>query len=456
MKILLINPPGKTSFVTPPLSLMYLAASLRNVGHQPQILDFLLEKPDQDSFFRIINQGVEMIAISAVTPLIDNAISLANFIKQKLPEKIIVFGGPHPTLLARETLENCPSIDFIVKGEGEERFNALLDYLEGEKKEEELDGIAFRRDGEIIDLPQKKYIENLDDLPLPARDLVPIERYSEILESEEKPATTLITSRGCPFHCIYCSKPIFGKIFRARSPENILKEIEFLKEKYKIREIIFYDDIFTFNRERIIRLCQLMVEKKLNIIWKCETRVNFVDDELLQMMKKAGCYLIGYGIESGSQRVLNILKKGITIEGIEKAIEMTKKAGIGVLGYFMMGIPGETEREIKETINFAKSLDVDFALFSIATPYPGTELYQIAQSLGKIPKSWENSFYTLGSSESIISLCDLDSEILRKYQKIAYRSFYFRPIYIRKKLLKLKSPKTLKRYLRGVKILLKI
>lgn len=456
MKILLIYPPGKTSFITPPLGLMYLAASLRKAGHQPQILDFLLEKFDKDSLFRIINQGIEIIGISAVTPLIDNAISLANLIKQKFPEKIIVFGGPHPTLLPKETLERCENIDFIVKGEGEERLNSLIDYLEGKKKEEELDGIALRRKGEIIELPQKKYIEDLDNLPLPARELVPIEKYSEILESEEKPATTLIASRGCPFHCIYCSKPIFGNIFKGRSPENILKEIEFLKEEYKIREIIFYDDIFTFNRERIIKLCQLLIEKKLNIRWKCETRVNFIDEELLKVMKKAGCYLIGYGIESGNQRVLNILRKGTTIAVIEKAIKMTKKVGIGVLGYFMLGIPGETEKEIKETINFAKSLDIDYALFSIATPYPATELYHIAKSLGKIPKTWENSFYTLVNSENTISLCDLDPEILRQYQKKAYRSFYFRPSYIGKKLLKMKSPTILKRYLRGVKTILKI
>lgn len=456
MKILLIQPPGKTSFITPPLGLMYLAASLKKDGHQPMILDFLLKRFDQNFLFKIIAQDFKVIGITAVTPFIQNAISLSDLIKKKFPEKVIMLGGPHPSLLPKETLENCPGIDFIVRGEGEERLNSLIDYLEGKKKEEELDGIALRRNGAIIDLPSPKYIENLDSLPFPARELVPIEKYSEVLESEEKPATTLISSRGCPFHCIYCSKPIFGNIFRARSPENILEEIEFLKEEYKIKEIIFYDDIFTFDKERIKKLCQLFIEKKLNIRWKCETRVNFVDEELLHLMKKAGCYLIGYGIESGSQRVLGILKKGITIEMVEKAVGMTKKAGIGVLGYFMIGIPGETEEELKETINFAKNLDIDFALFSIATPYPGTELYQIAKSMGKIPQSWDGSFYALIDSPNILSLCDLDSQTLRNYLRMAYRSFYFRPSFIGKKLLKLRSPKTFKRYLRDLKTILKI
>jgi len=456
MKILLINPPGKTSFVSPPLGLMYLAASLKKAGHQPLILDFLLEKFDQNSLFKIISQGIGIIGILSVTPLINNAIFLANLIKKKFPEKIIVFGGPHSSLLPKETLENCQSIDFIVKGEGEERLNFLIDYLEGKRKADELDGITFRKGGKIIDLPVKKYIENLDDLSFPARDLVLIKKYSKFLTSREKPATTLITSRGCPFHCIYCSKPIFGNIIRTRSPENILNEIEHLKEKYKIKEIIFYDDSFTLNRERIIKLCQLIIEKKLNIKWKCETRVNLVDEELLQLMKRAGCYLIGYGIESGNQKNLNVLKKGITLEGVKRAINMTKKTGIETLGYFMIGIPGESEKEIKETINFAKDLNLDFAQFSIATAYPGTELYQIAKTIGRVSENWENSFYALGGQKETLSLCELNSANLKKYLRVAYSSFYFRPRFVFNKIKKIRSVSDFLYYLKGVKSLLKI
>ncbi|GAG26856.1 unnamed protein product, partial [marine sediment metagenome] len=235
-----------------------------------------------------------------------------------------------------------------------------------------------------------------------------------------------------------------------------LKEIELLIEKYKIKEIIFYDDTFTLNRERIIRLCQLLIEKNLNIKWKCETRVNLIDEELLQLMKEAGCYLIGYGIESGNQRILNILKKGITIEQVEKAVRITKKAGIETLGYFMFGIPGETEKEIKETINFAKSLNLDFAQFSIATAYPGTELYQIAKSSGKVPKDWESSFYALAGQGKILSLCELPPPTLKNYLKIAYRSFYLRPSFLFHKLIKIRSFGTLKYYWQGLKLLFKI
>ncbi len=456
MRILLINPPGKTSFISPPLGLMYLAASLRTAGHQPLILDYLLEKFDKDSLFKTINQGVELIGITAVSPLIKNALYLADLIKKNFPQKTIILGGPHPTLLPKETLKKARGVDYIIKGEGEKKLNLFIQYLEGKKSKEDLDGVVFRDKNKIIDLPQKGFIENLDELPFPARDLVPLKQYSPHLESRSKPATTLITSRGCPFHCIYCSKPAFGNQFRARSPENILKEMKLLKETRGIKELIFYDDSFTLDRKRIIKLCELLLAKNLDIKWKCETRVNLVDEELLLTMKKAGCYRIGYGIESGNQKILNILKKGITIEEIKKAVKMTKKAGIEILGYFMLGIPGETEKEIKETINFAKGLNIDFAQFSIATAYPGTELYQIAQSQEKIPNNWETGSYALTGQKNIISLCELDSSALQKYLKTAYRSFYFRPAYIRQKIKNINSFSDVSYYLKGLKSLIKI
>src|SRR3989344_8393241 len=272
MKVLLIYPPGKTSFITPPLGLMYLAAYLKKAGHQPEILDFLLDKFDENLLVKKA-KNADLIGISAVTPLIANSVKLADLIKKNFPEKIIVFGGPHPTLLPEETIASCKSIDYIVRGEGEERLNWLIEYLEGKRKREDLDGVFLKEGGRTIDLPQKRRLDNLDLMLFPARELVSIARYSQFLESREKPATTIITSRGCPFSCTYCSKPIFGRLFRKRSPESMLEEIELLKEKYNIRELIFYDDSFTLDRERIIKFCGLLIEKNINIKWKCETRV---------------------------------------------------------------------------------------------------------------------------------------------------------------------------------------
>jgi len=455
MKILLINPPGKTSFIAPPLGLMSLAASLRKFGHSPKILDYLIENFNQDSLFKNI-QEFDLIGITSVSPHINSALNLAHLIKKKFPNKIIVLGGSHASLLPQETIENNPSIDFLIRGEGEIRIIQLIKYIQGEKKLEELDGITFKKDGKIINIEPKEFIQNLDNLPMPAYDLIPFKKYSSYLQSQFQPAITMLTSRGCPFHCIYCSKPVFGSSVRTRSPESILKEIIFLKKNYNIKEIIFYDDIFTLEKEKITKLCQLIIENNIKINWKCETRVNLIDQELLNLMKKAGCYMICYGIESGNQKILNILKKGIILKEVEKAVSITKKAKIKILGYFMIGIPEETEENIKETINFAKKLNPDYAQFSIATAYPGTELYQIAKEQGKITKDFSNNFYALTKQKELISLCDIKSKILQKYLRKAYRSFYFRPSYIIQRIYNIKSFNDLIYNLKGFKALLKI
>jgi len=455
MKILLINPPGKTSFIAPPLGLMSLAASLRNSGHFPKILDYLIENFNQDSIIKNV-QKADLIGITAVSPHINNALNLASLIKKEFPDKIIVLGGAHASLLPQETIKNNPFIDFLIRGEGEIRIIQLIEYIQNQRKLEELDGIVFKKDGEIINLQPKKFIQNLDDLPIPAYDLIPFKKYSLYLQGQFQPAITMLTSRGCPFNCIYCSKPVFGSFLRTRSPESILEEIFFLKKSYNIKEIIFYDDTFTLNRQRIIDLCRLLIQENLKINWKCETRVNLVDEELLKIMKKAGCYLISYGLESGNQRILDVLKKGINLKEIKKAVQLTHEVEIETLGYFMLGIPGETEKEIEQTIDLAKKLKLDYAQFSIATAYSGTELYEIARSKGKLPKDFSAGFYALTKQKNIVSLCDINVEALKKYLKKAYYSFYLRPFYLWKRLKNIKTLNDLYYNLRGIKMLLKI
>jgi len=457
MKILLINPPGDTSFVAPPLGLAYLASTIKEKGYQVIIKDYLLEKFNQDDFLDFIKkEKISLIGLTAVTPNISNALLVAELIKKEMPETIIVLGGPHATLQARETLEQSKYIDFIVRGEGEFTFTDLIEYIISQKNLSEIKGLTFRKNGQIIETPAAEFIQDLNNLPYPARELLAIKDYSEYLPCREKPATTIFTSRGCPFHCIFCSKPIGGNKPRYRSPENILAEIKLLKRDYNVKEIIFYDDTFTLNRQRIIDLCQLIIKENLKINWKCETRVNLVDKELLETMKKAGCYLISYGFESGNQRILNILKKGTTLEQIKKAVYLTREAGIEILGYFMLGIPGETKKEIEQTIDLAKNLNLDYVQFSIATAYPGTELYQIVQRQGKLSKNFLAGFYALGQQKGIVSLCDIDPKVLQRYLKRAYWSFYFRLTYIWQRIANIKSLNDLKYNLKGLKTLLRI
>lgn len=456
MTILLINPPGKTSLICPPLGLAYVAASLQKSNHRVIILDYLLEKFSEKKLLKFIKkENAFIIGLTAVTPNIKKALFLAEIIKKKFPEKIIVLGGAHVTLKPREILEKTKNIDYIFRGEGEIRFPKLIEYILKKENPENLPGLTFRKNKQIINTPDATFIENLDELPFPARELLNIKKYSKYLNNLKKPATTIFTSRGCPYHCIYCSKPITGTKFRPRSPENIISEIELLKNEYGIKELQFYDDTFTLDKERVLKICQLLIEKKIKIQWKCETRINLVDEELLKIMKKAGCYFIAYGIESGNQRILNFLKKSTTIEQIKNAVMLTKKTNIKVLGYFMLGIPTENEKEIKQTIKFSKELNLDYVQFAIATAYPGTDLYNIAKQSGKISNDWTQAFYALGT-KSTISLSEVPIKKLRSYLKKAYISFYFRPTYIWKKLRNINSPLDIVYYFRSAKNLFKI
>ena len=456
MNILLINPPGKISFVSPPLGLLYIAASLKEDGHNVSLVDYNLEKISDDDLGQIITEKKkEAVGISVVTPKVYGAMELAKLIKEKFPEIIVIAGGPHATLMPEEMMKECPAIDFIIQGEGEIRSKELFSKLESKTDYSEIDGLVFRKSGQIINNKVKGYIADLNALPMPARELVDIKRYASKLKTSVYPATTMMTSRGCPFRCIYCSKPVTGSRIRSLSPEKVLKEIEELANKYGIKEIIFYDDSFTIDKPRVMKICDMIIERKIKMRWQCETRANLVDQEMLNKMKESGCYLIAYGIESGSDRVLAILKKGLTKEQIRKAVEMTKKAGIQVLGYFMLGIPGETEEDIKETIKFSKELNLDFAQFSIATAYPGTELYRIAKQNNKITSDWSKSVYALGG-KPLISLSDVSVDKLYYYTKKAYSSFYFRPAYIFKKISSIKSINDLVYTIRGLFTLLKI
>ena len=456
MNVLLINPPGKVSFVSPPLGILYIAAALKEAGHTVTVLDFALEQLDNISLSKVINENdIRMVGISVVTPKVYQAIELAEYIKKEHPSITIATGGPHATLVPERLLKDCASIDYVVQGEGELRLNALIERLESRANPEGLDGIAFLRDGELINTPPTSFISDLNALPMPDRELIDIERYSNYLKTSASPATTMMTSRGCPYRCIYCSKPVTGEKLRVTTPKKVIKELLHLKNEYGIKEIIFYDDSFTLNKRRAMEICDLMIENKLDIKWQCETRVNLVTEELLQKMKDAGCYMVAFGIESGSDRVLKILKKGVTTEQVERAMGFAKKVGIHVVGYFMLGIPGETVDEIKETIRFAKKLNPDYAQFAVATAFPGTELYKMAKADNKINDDWSKSIYALGGKPAV-SLSDVPIDTLDEYVKKAYRAFYFRPGYILKKLSRIRSFKDIAYNLKGLKTLLKI
>ena len=456
MKTLLINPPQNGKYPQPPLGLASIAAILERESYQVKILDANALQLSESEIAREID-GVDIIGITAMTPFINSAIKVVKKIKREKPDSTIIVGGAHVTVLPEETLSDVPEIDVIVRGEAEATVIELYKALKGGDSLQNVRGITYRDKGKVKSTPTRPPIVDMDSLPFPAYHLLPLQKYRlHPPHGRRLPVMAVLTSRGCPYNCIFCSKPIFGRRFRSQSPQRIVSEIEYLVEKFKVKEISFYDDIFTLDKKQIAKLAKEFNKHKLSIHWKCETRVDLVTEELLKTMKEAGCYMIAYGIESGNQNILNNLRKKITIEQVKKAVRMTHDAGIQSIGYFMLGSPGETPATIRQTIDFAKHLPLDFAQFSITTPYPGTDLYNLYLKQGVSDKNWDNFTYAnlRAVSAPAFKPGSLSKDDLKKWNATAYKEFYLRASYIWGRLKQSRSPGNLKTNISGLRMLL--
>jgi radical SAM superfamily enzyme YgiQ (UPF0313 family) len=432
LKITLINPPQDTRYPQPPIGLALIAAILEKVGYQVKLLEAnaLGLKPKE---IATLVSSDDVVGITAMTPTIGTALNIAYYIKQKNPKLKIILGGPHATLLPEETLVSSNDIDVIVRGEGDVTVIDLLQALEKNRPLASVAGISFKSSGKIVHTADNKTPIDMDALPYPAFHLLPWQKYRpHPPHGMAMPFGAMVTSRGCPYRCAYCSKPVFGSKFRAQSPERVIEEMVYLVEKFGVKEIAFYDDSFTLDKKRIHAIASKIIEKKLKIAWTCETRVNLVDKELLRHMKQAGCYTVAYGIESASPEIIKTLQKDITLEQVEAAIRAHKEVGLQVVGYFMLGSPGETPQTIQQTIDFAKKLKVDFAQFSVTTPFPGTELYEIYKSINPGDTDWEKFVYagTDNPTSPVFESDNLTRLDLEKWTSRAYRQFYLRPGYL--------------------------
>lgn len=436
-----------------------IAAVLEKNGFPVKILDLPALGSFENLLPMIIRQEKpDIVGITATTPTINSATKVAKKVKESDSNITVVLGGPHATILPEETLQKAPEIDMIVRGEGEETTLELVKVLEKDSNNiNKVLGVTYREDSRIKSNPLRPPILDLDALPFPAFHLLPIKKYRlHPPFGKRSPVMPIITSRGCPYRCLFCSKSVFGKRYRANSPAYIVEEIRLLTEKFGVKEIKFYDDVFTLNRKRVISICRKLKESGIDIPWTCETRVNLVDGELLRIMKDSGCYMIAYGVESGNQRILNNLKKDITLEHAIKAFKLAHEAGIETVAYFMIGSPGETPETIEETIEFAKKLDPDFVQFSIITPYPGTELFRLVFERGYVSERWDK--YVYASLKSIgtpaFETKTLSGQELREWSKRAYISFYLRWSYIWKRLKRITSLEELKINIAGLRILI--
>ena len=443
--MLLVEPPTATDIkkvlntVGPPLGLAYLASVARNEGFDVKIIDSLAENLSFNELEKKIKEyDPDVVGITSTTTSIPDAYKVAEISKRINPNVITVIGGPHVTFVPELTLKESPYIDIVVRGEGEEIFKQLLHNLDKGKKLSNIRGITYRENNRIRSNPPMPLIKDIDNIPIPAFDLLPMEKY----QFGKKRFGVIITSRGCPFQCIFCSSSLqFGKKWRAHSVERVIEELKILHDEFKIREIEFLDDTFTLSKKRAQEICKAIIQEGLDISWSASSRVDTFDLDTAVYMKKAGAHTIYFGIESGSEKTLKFIKKGITLTQAIDAVKIAKKAKLRTLGSFIIGFPYEKEEDMRKTIRFAKFLDVDFAQFTVATPYPGTELWNIAVTKNLLlTKNWRN--YT--TTKVVMKNMYVPPNRIQYLLEWAYFSFYLSPKRVIKDIVKNKGTLTFK------------
>ncbi|MDD5178450.1 MAG: radical SAM protein [Candidatus Nanoarchaeia archaeon] len=432
MRLLLLNPDFRslndynldkiTSGASPPIGLLSIAAYMREKKYEVDFIDaqFYNDKQIEEE---IKKRNFDVALITSSTPNYLHALRLARICKSL--GKLVLVGGAHPTAVPHICAEE-KDIDVVVYGEGELTLEELLPVLMRNGSLKKIKGIAYREKNKVMINPQRELIKDLDTLPMPAWDLLDLDKYSNSSTSRKyKESIAMITSRGCPFNCIYCNKKIFGFHYRARSAKKVIEEIKYLMSKRK-KDIMFVDDIFNLNQKRTEEICRLMKRETPGLAWNCYSRVNVVQRDIFEKMYDAGCYEVSLGLESGSQRILDLVDKGLNVKQMVHAVNVIKKTGMIVKGFFIIGFPYETKEDIEETMNLAVKMNLDYITISFATPFPGTRMYDMAKKTG--------TFYINEDSQTMKGLYDityvpegLTEEYLRKTAAEAYRKFYWNP-----------------------------
>ncbi len=430
--------------VVPSPSLLYLAPFLMEDGHEVTYLEGLFYSLERSiEKIKKIKPGIIGITLTSVDW--ENSRWMINELKEAFPGTVIVAGGIHPTLWKEKCFDECSGIDVIAIGEGEYTMRELAACIEKGDSLEKVKGLMFRKDGRPVSTGPGIQTEDIDSLPFPAHELADIAAYiPSPTFYKSLPHANIIGARGCPYQCTFCHT---DRNVRMRSASNIADEIEILYREHGVTDIAFWDDTFTLSKNRAMEFCRQMIDRKITVDWAVNARVDSIDTELLVEMKKAGCWRVLYGIESGVQKNLDTLKKGTTIQQIRKAVELTAEAGIEAYGTFMFGIPGENYKEGLQTIDFACSLPLDYAVFVNLTPLPGTEVYENLLSGNITPAKFTENRFNFKNVSFVPE--GMTEEQIRYLIQRGHRKFYMRPKLIWKKIRSIRSYFDFSKYIRG-------
>ncbi len=432
MKITLVNPPypphahSHPPFI--PLGIAYLGAVAENAGHAVTVIDCQAERLTYDTFrSRIAQISSDVIGVTSTTLLYNSAKELLTIAKEAHPQAITMIGGSHVSFWDENALLECAALDIVVRREGEMTFLELLQHIDAKKGFSDVLGVTYRdSDQKIVRNPDRPFIEDLDSLPFPAYHLLPLDSFHRM----GKTIFPLTTSRGCVQWCDFCSTVrMFGRGYRMRSPKNVVDEMEMLHNKYGESQFTFYDDAFTVNRDHVLKMCEEIKTRKLKINWDCETRVDMVDKELLTAMHDTGCLAVWFGVESGSEKILGQMHKKIKLDQVRLAFKTAQKIGLMTIASAVIGFPGETEETAWETINFIKELNPDDIGFYVATPYPGTPMYELVKKNGWLRITDFNRYDT---ATPTFETSQLSMDKIREIRYKAHQQFYLRPRYVLK------------------------
>jgi radical SAM superfamily enzyme YgiQ (UPF0313 family) len=459
MKVCLIYPPIDTGnlyeewdlsdvdSLSPPLGLLLIAAVLRREGHDVSFVDAYSNGFSEHKTAQLaLEFKPDIVGISATSPVAVGSGNVAALIKQMAPEVVTMIGGPHVTAVPRETMEKLKGFDIGVLGEGELTSIELLKAIEMGTPLDTVKGLVFRKNGELVITPERPFLPDLDWLPFPAWDLLPslTSPYKVSISSMTSGnSTAIITSRGCPGKCTFCDTRVFGQKSRAHSAGYVLDMMEYLMTHHDITDFAIYDDNFTTFRSRLKEICSAIIERGYKITWSCNARVNMVNAETLKLMRQAGCWQVEYGIETGSPTILKKMNKMVNHDQIRQAVDWAKAAGMLVKGNFIFGYIGETRDTLNETLQFLKTIKIDYFQQTFLTPYPGSAVHALVKEYGTANLDWTKlnnnniNFIPNGLSES--ELID--------FSKKAFRSFYLQPRVIFTHAKRITNPHIARRYI---------